>query len=242
MILCIISSMTTQSVLSTINPGNHFASLLDPAKAPSPRNSKRVSSNSTEFHEISPNSTGSETQVPESEGFSRKPVGGTFAEKISPEQRSTLFEWLADHTYDEVVDLVAAEPPAGFGIKVGKSTICRFYKANFREIDAIRQAHVESRALLMVDGSHDRDYRYVLRHSTAQLLLERLWELLSRPVESADELKKLVAVAAKMKSLDLDKDDEFDAIHSILQLAMPQGRRQPTAPVEHGPSNPAQAR
>ena len=116
-------------------------------------------------------------------------------------------------------ELVAADAPAGFGIKVGKTTLCRYYKANFREIDALRRQHLQARSLHTVDDPHDGDYRYVLRHSTAQLLLERLWELLSRPVQSADELKKLAAIAEKLNSVDMDKQDENDSFQdSLLQM------------------------
>jgi hypothetical protein len=152
-------------------------------------------------------------QVIDSQPITRKQPPGVFAEKISPEQRSQLFEWLGDHTYDEVVELVAAEPPAGFGIKVGKTTLCRFHKAHFDQIDRIRQHHIEGRAVEMLHKPYDHDYRAVLRDSYTQLLLERLWELLSRPVQSADELKKLTVIAEKMKSLDRDKEtiDELRA-------------------------------
>ena len=37
-------------------------------------------------------------------------------------------------TYDEVVEIVGTELPDGFGIKVGKTTLCRYYKAHFEVI------------------------------------------------------------------------------------------------------------
>src|SRR5687768_17543022 len=82
----------------------------------------KISSNPTEFHEIPRNSTLISSQASGNQHVTRKQPLGIFAQKISPDQRSQLFEWLADHTYDEVIELVAADPPAGFGIKVGKST------------------------------------------------------------------------------------------------------------------------
>ena len=173
---------------------------------PAPSSLTSISPNPTEFHEISSNSTISKTQVHDNQHFDRKSVPGTFAQRISPEQRSILFEWLADHTYDEVVELVAAEPPEGFGIKVGKSTLCRFHKANFYEIDKLRQTHLENRAAESLHRADGEIYREVVRDAYTQLLLERLWELLSRPVQSADELKKLTVIAEKMKSLDRDKE------------------------------------
>jgi hypothetical protein len=105
-----------------------------------------------------------------------------------------------------VVELVGAEPPEGFGIKVGKTTVCRFYKAHFHEIDKLRQDRLADRAVESLDRLGSQDYRAVVRDAYTQLLLERLWELLSRPVQSADELKKLTVIAEKMKSLDRDKE------------------------------------
>ena len=58
----------------------------------------------------------------------------------------------------------------------------------------------------MLRGHRNHDYRAVLRDAHTQLLLERLCELLSRPVQSADDLKKLTVIAEKMKSLDRDKE------------------------------------
>lgn len=165
-----------------------------------------VPSNPAEFHDISPNPTPFVAQHVDHQSVVRKQALGTFAQKISSEQRTQLFHWLADHTYEEVIELVAAEPPDGFGMKVAKSTVCRFYKAHFHEIDRIRQDHIEERGAEQLHRQDGHDYRSILRDSYTQLLLERLWELLSRPVQSADELKKLTVIAEKMKSLDRDRD------------------------------------
>ena len=67
-------------------------------------------------------------------------------------------------------------------------------------------SQIESRACEALHIADGPDYRAALRDSYTQLLLERLWELLSQPVQSADELKKLTVIAEKMKSLDRDKD------------------------------------
>ena len=189
----------TDQQLGTPAPGPHATTIDFPSLSPS------VSRNSNQFQDISSDSTPESTQTTDHQPNSRKPAPGIFAQKISSEQRSTLFEWLADHTYDEVIELVAAEPPEGFGIKVGKSTLCRFHKANFYEIDKLRQQRLELRAAESLPRDGDA-YRAVIRDAYTQLLLERLWELLSRPVQSADELKKLTVIAEKMKSLDRDKE------------------------------------
>lgn len=169
-------------------------------------NPTAVPPNSAEFHEIPSNSTPFPAQLAGNQGSDRKSAPGIFSDKISKSQHSQLKEWLADHTYDEVVELVAAEPPDGFGIKVGKTTLCRYYKAHFYEIDRLRQERIEGRAVQMLGAQFNPDYRAVLRDAHTQLLLERFWELLSRPVESVDDLKKLTVIAEKVKSLDRDKE------------------------------------
>lgn len=80
------------------------------------------------------------------------------------------------------------------------------YSIKFYEIDKLRQRHLEERAVESIDRQDGHDYRAVVRDAYTQLLLERLWELLSRPVQSADELKKLTVIAEKMKNLDRDKE------------------------------------
>ena len=64
--------------------------------------------------------------------------------------------------------------------------MCRFHKANFEEIDKLRQKHLELRACESL-GRDGRDYRAVVR-------------------DSYNELKKLTVIAEKMKSLDRDKE------------------------------------
>ena len=173
---------------------------------PSSSSPEPVPENSVKFRDIPSNSTAFSAQDVDHERYRRKPVRGTFTGTLSSEQRLQLIEWLADHTYDEVIELVAAQPPEGFGVKVGKTTLCRFHKANFEEIERIRGAHIATRSLEMLDRPDGHDYRDMLRDSFSQLLLERLWELLSRPVQSADELKKLTVIAEKMKTLNRDQE------------------------------------
>src|SRR5687767_11503952 len=197
--------MKTSSVSQQNQQQNQLVSATS-LDSPSADVAQFVAQNPAESREISSSSMHLDMQVSDNKQSTRKPAPGIFAEKISPEQRSTLFEWLADHTYDEVVELVAAEQPEGFGIKVGKSTLCRFHKANFYEIDKLRQSRLESRTCESLHRQDAEIYREVIRDAYTQLLLERLWELLSRPVESADELKKLTVIAEKMKSLDRDKE------------------------------------
>jgi hypothetical protein len=146
-------------------------------------------------------SDSSTLEAADSQMNAKKPHPESLEEKISDEQRSRLFEWLAEHSYSEVQDLVAAEPPTGFGFTVGKTTLCRFYKTHFTEIDTIRQLRIDGRAYAMSQMNAGGDYVELLHDSSRQLLLERYFEMLSRPVESIDELKKLVAIGEKVKDL-----------------------------------------
>jgi hypothetical protein len=134
-----------------------------------------------------------------------KPRSDSFAEKISPEQRSQLIDWLSDHSYAETCDLIAAPPPDGFGLTVSQATLSRFYKCNFEEIEKYRQDKITDRAIDHLD--HDRrepGYRYVLADSSDLYLQERYHEALARPLESIDDLKKLVFIAARLKELNIE--------------------------------------
>jgi hypothetical protein len=139
-----------------------------------------------------------------------KPDPQSFAEKISPEQRQQLIEWLADHTYAEACDFVAAPPPDGFGIQVSIATICRFYKANYHSIATVRQEKLNDRGAeqrLYADG-HNEYYRENLTHGATLSLQERFYELLSRPVENVDQMKKLVYICKQIQELKIPLDPE----------------------------------
>jgi hypothetical protein len=137
-----------------------------------------------------------------------KPRLDSFAEKISPAQTQQLIEWLAEHTYSEVCDLVATEPPDGFGLQVSISTVCRFHKAHFAKVIERRQEKLGNRAAeqSLFSESHDEFYRENLNKGTTLSLQERLYEMLTRPVETIDDLKKLVYVCKEVKNLEIPLD------------------------------------
>ena len=139
-----------------------------------------------------------------------KPDTKSFAEKISPEQHQQLIEWLAEHTHSEVRDLVAEPPPDGFGIDVSIATICRYYKANLSRITSVRQEKLGDRG---ADQRHYADtlndsYRENLAHGATLSLQERFYELLSRPVENVDQLKKLVFICRQIQELKIELDPD----------------------------------
>jgi hypothetical protein len=151
-----------------------------------------------------------------------KPDPNSFAEKISALQRDQLIDWLADHSYPEVVELVAVPPPEGFGLEVSTSTICRFYKANFNRIAQVRQDKLSGRG---ADQRHygdtlDQFYRQNLTHGAEISLLERYYELLSQPVENVDQLKKLVYISRQIKELEIPLDPEEVQKNEALKLLL----------------------
>jgi len=148
-----------------------------------------------------------------------KPDPNSFAGKISGEQSDQLLDWLADHSYPEVVELVAAPPPEGFGLEVSTSTLCRFYKAHFNKIAEIRQEKFTNRAMAQRHNADTLDtfYRENLAHGADISLLEHYYELLSRPVESIDQLKKLVYISGKIKELEIPLDPEEELKNKALK-------------------------
>ena len=135
----------------------------------------------------------------------KKQRSDSFSEKISPEQTAQLIDWLSDHSYSETCDLVAAPPPDGFGFETSRAVLCRFYKAHFEEIEKRRQEKFTNRALDQLYQEFRQPYfREVLAESADLFLQERYYEALTRPLESIDDLKKLVGIAAKIKELNLE--------------------------------------
>src|SRR5688500_5662663 len=137
-----------------------------------------------------------------------KPRLDSFAQKISPAQSQQLIEWLADHTYSEVREFIAAEPPDGFGIEISLATISRFYKAHLNEIRPLRQERLSLRAAeqQLYSEAHDSFYRSNLNKGYTLSLQERLYEFLSRPIETVDDLKKLVFICKEVKKLEIPLD------------------------------------
>jgi hypothetical protein len=145
----------------------------------------------------------------------KKPDPQSFLEKISPAQREQLIDWLADHTYSEACDLVAAPPPDGFGLQVSVPTMCRFYKTHYGDIACLRQDKLNLRGAeqRLYCDAHNESYRENLTHGATLSLQERFYELLSRPVESIDQLKKLVYICRQIQDLRIgQKPPRFDEI------------------------------
>lgn len=139
----------------------------------------------------------------------QKPRSDSFSEKISPDQRLQLFDWLSDHSYSETAELVSAPAPEGFGMEVSRSTLSRFYKTHFPEIEKLRHDKFSSRAVHQINqNKSDPSYRALLEKSADLFLQDRYFEALTHPVESIDDLKKLVVVARKIRDLRLRIEPE----------------------------------
>src|SRR3954447_14182635 len=109
-----------------------------------------------------------------------------FSQKISEEQHAQLIHWLAEHSYDDVLALVKADPPSGFGMEVSKPTLSRFYHDNFSEIDSLRQKRIHNRVVQHYDPIYpDEDsMRNFLHESAALRLQEHLCDFLAQPITS----------------------------------------------------------
>ena len=122
------------------------------------------------------------------------------AEKISAEQKAQLIDWLSHHSYADTCALVAAPPPDGFGFETSRAALSRFYKAHFEEITKRRQEKLLDCALEQLHYEVGQpEYREVLADSVHLSLQERFCEALNQPLDSIDDLKKLVTIAAKLK-------------------------------------------
>ena len=162
-------------------------------------------------------------QTTEEQTVMSKPNPNSLSEKISPEQKQQLIVWLADHTYGETQELCAVPPPEGLGMEIGLGTLCRFYKANFHAIDKLRHQNLGDRASEQVHYAEALDdlHRQNLADGSTLLLQERLYELLSRPVETVDDLKKLVYISRAMKELDIQLDPTLARKDRMFKKLMP---------------------
>lgn len=140
-----------------------------------------------------------------------KPSPNTFAEKISPEQHQQLIDWLTDHSYAEVRELIAAPAQEGFGIDVSISTLSRFYKNHYNQITSTRRQKFDDRLSHIYEMTeYPADYRTSLTDLATFCLQERLCELLSQPIKSVDDLKKLTHICKQIRESKLDRIPNSD--------------------------------
>ncbi len=165
----------------------------------------------------------------------KKPRPTSFAEKISRDQRTQLIDWLSNQSYAETCELIAAPPPDGFGFQTSQATLSRFYQTNFEEIEKARQANLTDRA---IDHLNHEDlepgYRCVLADSSDLYLQERYHEALTRPLESIDDLKKLVFIASRMKELNIEfaplaraRQEKLEQVRAAMAANLPTLPNQP---------------
>jgi len=141
------------------------------------------------------------TQNIETQPPMQKPHIDSFSQKISQDQHTQLQAWLSDFSYPEVQEFVAQPAPDGFGLEVSVSTLCRYHKTHFTYIDRLRQDKMLDRAFESTRMEDFDPYRDVLVNSAELLLIERHHELLTRPVESVGDLRRLASVLEQIKRL-----------------------------------------
>ena len=144
-------------------------------------------------------------------------------ENISDFQREQLNAWLCDHTYPEVQALIAAPVPEGFGIEVSIPTLSRYYKKNFFAIDSNRQDMLSERSLRKLDGEADYEgsYRDHLGRGATLFLQERFYDILTHPISSVDDLRKLASVAKIIKDLWIQTDPAVIACDKVMARMIP---------------------
>jgi hypothetical protein len=140
----------------------------------------------------------------------KKTRSDAFSEKISEEQNAQLRQWLAAHTYDEVLDLIKAEPPVGFGLEIHKATLSRYFHEHFYEIDQVRQKRIQSTIYdhqRLLDFDDEGGVRNFMHESAALRLQEHLCHFLAQPIESVADLKTLASISKLITQLKVDLSD-----------------------------------
>jgi hypothetical protein len=140
----------------------------------------------------------------------------------SEEQNSQLQEWLSCHDYDEVLDLLKADPPEGFALTIHKSTLSRYYHEHSFEIDKLRQERILYRALENQRVlAREEGVRYFYQEAAALRIQEHLCDLLTQPIKSASELKALASVTRLISQLGIDLSDpdkDFKTMQKLNQI------------------------
>ena len=92
-----------------------------------------------------------------------KPRLDSFAEKISPAQSQQLIEWLAEHTYFEVCDLVAAEPPTALACRSAFQQFAGFIKRTSPPLEKF------ARTISAVEQPNNNSTRSVTTNCTVKI-------------------------------------------------------------------------
>jgi len=135
-----------------------------------------------------------------------KPRSDSLAEKISAEQKAQLIEWLTEHSFKEVLDLMAAPEPDGFGLTSSTSAIGRFAMDYSGEIQGLRAEKLDEKLV----GHTIKNKRYLyagleLDEACLMLMHEHLFAALDKPTHDSAELKRLGALFKTIRDLKKDR-------------------------------------
>jgi hypothetical protein len=125
---------------------------------------------------------------------------GSFLGQLTYDQRTQLFKWLLEYSVPDVLRLVAAAPPNGFGIQTHKTTLRRI-KGIIRSHEAnVSYENSSASAELLTETI--RDNRPQFAPLISELLLQKAFDAAS-DTRQTHELKDLISSAIKLRELDL---------------------------------------
>jgi hypothetical protein len=122
-------------------------------------------------------------------------------DRLSDHQRRAIYKLMDVHSERDVIELLAKSPPAGLGIRVGRSTLVRFRKRYQK------QAHLRKKMAFQLECNQlleatDNDDQAFLRASE-RLLKLRLFDITGDPAASTETIAELADVIVKLRKQSL---------------------------------------
>jgi hypothetical protein len=123
--------------------------------------------------------------------------------QLTPEQTVQLSDWLQKHTVSDVLEMVAAPAPEGFGIRTHYNTLRRFKTQLGSGFISEELRETFEMCQDVADQEPSRELPNVQSILNA-MLHQRAFDLLRRSA-STDEINKVIDAITKMSSLDLKR-------------------------------------
>jgi hypothetical protein len=122
-------------------------------------------------------------------------------DRLSDNLRRAIYKLMDVHSERDVIDLLAKLPPAGLGIRVGRSTLVRFRKRYQKQVHLRKKMafQLECNQLLEATGNDDQAF---LRASE-RLLKLRLFDITGDPAASTETIAGLADVIVKLRKQSL---------------------------------------
>ena len=130
----------------------------------------------------------------------RKLRSHSFAAKLTPDQRATLFDWLQSDTIEEVRARLAAPAPDGFGIQVSPTSLVRLK----RTINNTQLNHIISHAMDATCDILDADTSVdiaPLREALSLLLYSQAFNHSSAESICPQSIDRLLSAIARLEKL-----------------------------------------